>query len=51
MFQSKLISLDDIMVGINRYIDQKRAEIGDVRVELPICTKHTSLTILESFSF
>jgi Caspase domain len=27
---SPLISLDDIMVGINRYIDGKRAEIGDV---------------------
>lgn len=29
---SQLISLDDIMVGINRYIDGKRAEIGDVRM-------------------
>jgi WD40 repeat protein len=29
---SQLISLDDIMVGINAYIDEKRAEIGDIRM-------------------
>jgi WD40 repeat protein len=27
---SSLVSLDDIMVGINRYIDGKRAELGDI---------------------
>jgi WD40 repeat protein len=29
---SQLISLDDIMIGINRYIDGKRAEIGDFKM-------------------
>lgn len=39
---SRLISLDDIMAGINRLIDAKRAEIGDLRM-----TPHLYITHLE----